>query len=105
MSGIYAVDGSLNVTVVPGTIYTGFYAADGSVNVILSPGSSYVGAYHPCGALYVSTTNTLSPSIRCPDGSLFVYTGTYTGNGQKVTVVSGSLTPGGTGATYYIYGF
>lgn len=103
MSGIAAADGSLNVTVVSGAAYTGVYAADGSINVIKSPGGTYVGAYHPCGAWYVSTTNSLN-ALRCPDGSLFIYTGTYTGIGQKVTVVSGSLS-GASAPTYYIYGF
>lgn len=98
MSGLYAADGSINVTVVDGSTYTGLYASDGSWNVIKSSGSTYVGAYHPCGALWVSITNSLGSSIRCPDGSLFVYTGSYTGNGQRVTVVSGSLSPGSSGA-------
>lgn len=107
MSGVHAADGSMNISVVSGSVYTGLYAADGSYNVVVSPGGSQVGAYSPCGAWYVTVApaNTLI-GIRAPDGSLYVYTGTYTGMGQRVTVVSGSLTPGG-GATptYYIYGF
>lgn len=94
----YAADGSINVTVVDGSSYTGLYAADGSVNVIKSTGSAYVGAYHPCGAWWVTLTpapSTGGAPIRAPDGSLNVSTSPYTNGGQKVTVVSGSLTPGG----------
>lgn len=92
MAGLYAADGSLNVTVVSGTSYTGLYAANGSYNVIKSPGTSLVGAYHPCGAMWVSISpGTLSP-MRAPDGSLYVQRSPYKENaGQKVTVVSGSL--------------
>lgn len=99
MSGLYAADGSWNVTVVSGLSNVGIYAADGSINVILSPGNTNVGAYHPCGAWYVSVApaNTWVPA-RAPDGSLYVYTGAYTGVGQRVTVVSGSLGPSGPSA-------
>lgn len=93
---LYASDGSINLTVVSGSSFTGVYANDGSYNVVVSPGT-YVGAYHPCGALYV--TVAVSPTtgalpIRAPDGSLYVSVSPYTNGGQKVTVVSGSLTPG-----------
>lgn len=93
MAGLYAADGSMNVTVVSGSTYTGIYAADGSRNVIKSPGGTYVGAYHPCGAWYVTTNTSGFVPIRAPDGSLYV---TNTGmpstdQGQPVTVVSGSL--------------
>lgn len=107
---LYAADGSWNVTVVDGSVYTGLHASDGSVNIIKSPGSSYVGSSHPCGALYVtiSTPGTFTP-IRAPDGSLYI---TDTGGmpatdiGQPVTVVSGTLHPVvGYTPTYYIYGF
>ncbi len=60
MSGVYAADGSWNVSVVDGSSFTGLYAADGSLNVIKSPGSTFVGMYHPCGALYVSGNFTPS---------------------------------------------
>lgn len=105
MSGYYAADGSMNVTVVNGLSNVGIYAADGSINVILSPGGTNVGAYHPCGAWYVSIVpaGTWVPA-RAPDGSLYVYTGAYTGVGRQVTVVSGSLSGSAT-PTYYIYGF
>lgn len=90
--GIYAADGSWNITVVSGSVYTGLYAADGSYNVVVSPGGSQVGAYAPCGAWYVTRApaSTLV-GMRAPDGSLYVYTGAYTGSGQRVTVVSGVL--------------
>lgn len=105
--GKYAANGSYNITVVTGSSYTGLYAADGSINVIVAPGGSYVGAYHACGAWYVTVSpGTLVP-IRAPDGSLYVVVAAApsTNTGQPVTVVSGSLTPGGSSATYYIYGF
>jgi hypothetical protein len=94
----YAADGSMNVTVVDGLSYTGLHAADGSINVILAPGGTYVGAYHPCGAWYVTVAPvevTRPNPIRAPDGSLNVSVSPYTNGGQRVTVVSGSLTPGG----------
>lgn len=90
----YAANGSMNVTVVPGTSYTGYYAADGSVNVIKSPGTGFVGAFHACGAQYVTVApaSTLVP-LRAPDGSLYVSVaaGPSVNNGQPITVVSGSL--------------
>lgn len=95
--GFYAPNGSMNVTVVDGSTYTGYYAADGSVNVVVAPGGSYVGASHACGAQYVTVSpGTLVPR-RAPDGSLYVVVQAAPSNnsGQPVTVVSGSLTPGG----------
>lgn len=99
-----AADGSFNVSVVSGSVYTGLYAADGSYNVVASPGSSYVGLYHPCGALYVTpVTDTTFRSFIAPDGSMYV---TNTGmpgknQGQPVTVVSGTLFgPPPTGSYY-----
>lgn len=92
----YAANGSMNVTVVDGSVYTGLYAADGSVNVIKSPGGSYVGAYHPCGAWWVTLTTTTNSPIRAPDGSLYVddVNGPPSKDtGQPVTVVSGTLHP------------
>lgn len=90
----YAADGSLNVSVVDGSVYTGLYAADGSYNVVISDGSAYVGAYHPCGAWNV--TDAPAPStgalpLRAPDGSLNVSQTPYTNGGQHVTVVSGTI--------------
>lgn len=95
----YAADGSMNVTVVSGASYTGLYAVDGSINVIKAPGGSYVGAYHPCGAWWVTVTAAPSVGaspIRAPDGSLNVSENPYTNGGRRVSVVSGSLNPGGT---------
>lgn len=101
MSGLFANDGSWNVTVVSGSSYTGLMASDGSVNVVASPGNSIVGAYHPCGALYVTkiTSAPSVPSIRAIDGSLNVSTSTYViPNSQKITVVGGSFGPSTPGA-------
>lgn len=105
MSGIYAADGSFNVTVVDGTSYTGVMAADGSYNVIKSPGNAEVGAYHPCGAYWVTLTDGSKTGYRAPDGSLYITDSPYTLNGAaKVTVVSGTLHPGG-GAPFLFYIF
>lgn len=92
MSGIYAADGSINVTVVDGSTLTGLYAADGSWNVVNSPGTGLVGAYHPCGAYYVKLTASDVFSIRAADGSLYVNTSNNIKQGQRVTVISGVLT-------------
>jgi hypothetical protein len=91
--GIYATDGSINVTVVDGTAFTGLYADDGSWNVILAPGDTFSGAQAACGALYVTVGTGETEEIKAPDGSLYVQETPYTGNGQRVTVVSGTLTP------------
>lgn len=101
----YANDGSMNVSVVSGSSYTGLYAIDGSINVVKAAGSTPVGAYHPCGGLWVTVSPGTSVSRQAPDGSLYVNTTLAKDGSQPVTVVSGSLTPGGSSATYYIYGF
>lgn len=89
----YSSDGSINITVVDGTEYTGLYATDDSWNVVLAPGDTFVGTYHPCGAYYVTVGDGTVIDIKAPDGSLFVQEDPFTGNGLKVTVVSGTLTP------------
>lgn len=106
MSGLYAVDGSINVTVVDGSSWTGLEAADGSWNVVASNGSSFVGVQHPCGAYWVTPTSSAS-SVYAPDGSLNVQQSPYGSSGPiKITVVSGSFTPGSSSTpTYYILGF
>lgn len=97
MAGIYAANGSINVTVVDGTARTGLYAADGSWNVVVATGLTPVGAYHPCGALWVTPVFSITTPLpfRAPDGSMYVVDGTTSGksvaSGQPVTVVSGSL--------------
>lgn len=98
MAGVYAADGSLNVTVVDGSTRTGIYAANGSLNVVLAPSpvTAPVGAYHPCGAWYVTVAPSGVHPIRAPDGSLYVSESPYTDFGQRVTAVSGDLTPSGT---------
>lgn len=106
---LYATDGSVNVTVVNGSTSTGIYASDGSINVVVATGGIYLGAYHPCGAWWVTvapTPSVVPNPLRAPDGSLYVSVTPFTNGGQHVTVVSGSLTPGGSYIpTYYIYGF
>lgn len=101
---LYASDGSRNVSVVDGSTYTGIQANDGSYYVVVSPGTSHVGVNHPCGAYWV-TVATNPQGVYAPDGSYNVSVSPYTNGGMRVTVISGSLTPGGTTATYYIYGF
>lgn len=101
--GLHAADGSLNLTVVSGSVYTGLFAADGSLNVILAPGGVYVGSHHPCGALYVTLVTSGVVGYYAADGSMNVIQSPYTPTGgTKVTVVTGSLSPGGTG--YLPYG-
>lgn len=55
MTGLYSVDGLINITQVSGSSYTGIYAVDGSINVVIDD-ALYRGAYHPCGALRMSSS-------------------------------------------------
>lgn len=90
MAGLYAADGSWNVTVVTGLDRVDYYALDGSVNVT---GSTGTGAMHPCGCLAVTSTpdDTEFWGRYAPDGSLYV-SSTFPNTGcQRVTFVSGSL--------------
>jgi hypothetical protein len=64
---LYAVDGSIVVTIVDGTTYTGLYAADGSWNV--TEDGTY-GLYHPCGAYRVTVVDgSTYTGIQAADGS------------------------------------
>ena len=90
MAGLYAADGSYNISVVNGSTRTGAYAADGSINVVVSDGNGIKGAIHPCGAWYV-TVAVNAKTMKAPDGSLYVQASPYTKGGQRVTVVSGAL--------------
>lgn len=96
MSGLYAADGSINVTVVDGSSYTGLYAADGSWNVFKADGTHF-GYYHPCGAMIVTVASTGTVvGSHAADGSVNVCTSPYDPSGAlRVTVVSGSLGGGG----------
>lgn len=67
-NGLYASDGSLRTTTVPGTSFTGLYAADGSVNIVVDDASHY-GPYHPCGA--VRTSSTTASRIQDPSGAYY----------------------------------
>lgn len=92
MSGIQAIDGTTNVTVVSGASYTGFYAVDGSVNVVQRDGTTNVGSQHPCGALNVFRSVGGS-GHQHSSGSINVSkTGSFVEGTRKVTVVSGVLT-------------
>lgn len=104
--GLYASDGTYNVTVVDGTTFTGIYASDGSINVVVAPGDSFVGLYHPCGAFYVTVTDGSSyAGSRAPDGSMNVIESADRASGAMcVTVVSGSLA-GESGQTASLYWF
>lgn len=98
MAGVYAADGSINVTVVSGSSYTGLYATNGSINVVLSPGTGYVGLYAPCGAWYVTLISSGPANYQAIDGSLNVTQSPYILTGAvRVTSVSGSLSPSGGG--------
>lgn len=103
-SGVYAVDGSLRVTVVTGSSHVGTYAPDGSLNVKVR--STETGYYHSSGAMLVTVRSSAGASVYAPDGSLYVSTTPYVYGSQRVTVVSGSLGGGGgSSATYHIYFF
>lgn len=103
MAGRYASDGSINVTVVSGSSITGLNALDGSLNVILSPGT-LVGLHHPCGAMYVTLVSSGIHGYYAADGSMNIAVSPYTSTGAtRVTVVSGSLST--YVPTYYILGF
>ena len=92
MSGVYAADGSTNVTVVSGSSLTGLYAADGSINVFKPSGLAPVGIYAPCGAKNVTVVTSGQHGYYAPDGSMNIAVSPYTAKGaQRVTVVSGSL--------------
>lgn len=55
MAGIYAADGSINVTVVDGNSIVEAYASDGSWNVLVSDGANGP-VRDPSGALRVTLT-------------------------------------------------
>src|SRR4051812_12647157 len=102
MSGLYAADGSWNVTVVTGSSFTGVFAADGSLNVKVR--TSEYGIYHSCGAILVTVRSVPGAGLYAPDGSWYVSASPYVYGSQRVTVVSGSLGGGGTFVpTYPIY--
>ena len=91
MAGLYATNGTLNVTVVSGSALTALHAADGSWNVVSVPGSSITGIMHACGAYNVVNNITGISGTYAPCGAFFVQTTPFTTGGLKVTVVSGSL--------------
>lgn len=66
--GLYAPDGSVRITVVPGTSYTGRYAADGSLNVVNEAGP----LIHPCGALRGQTSLLTYTGLSSPSGALYM---------------------------------
>lgn len=90
-TGKGAVDGSWNIAVVNGVTQTGLYSVDGAVNVFQNPAGGPIGAYAPCGALNV--TVPVSPVINriASNGSLNISVTPFTNGGQRVTVVSGVL--------------
>lgn len=98
-TGLYAADGSWNVTLVTGTTYTGLYSNSGGYNIVFAPGNVYVGAQHPCGALWVTTApSSIYPTpARAPDGSLYVSVSPYVNGGQRITLIGLSLPSGAIG--------
>lgn len=84
-NGVYAADGSWNVTVVSGTDTNGMYAPDGSIRVVVR--TIEYGIYHYSGAILVTVRTTPGSSIYTPDGSLYVSESPYVYGSQKVTVV------------------
>lgn len=89
--GLYATDGSINVSIVDGSTRTGLYATDGSWNVVKNDGSTWCGLYHPCGAFNVFRGSTPS-CYWSTTGALNVST-TGTNGYNRITVVSGSFGP------------
>lgn len=92
MAGIYAADGTINVTVVDGTSRVNTYAADGSLNVQVSPGTGWVGIFAPCGALYITPYEGAGPTTYyAADGSVNMKETLSPFGGMRVTVISGAL--------------
>src|SRR5258705_12077968 len=92
MAGLYAANGTINVTVVSGASITGKYAVDGSWNVVQVFGGTFTGLNHPCGALNVFVTAASPPGYYAACGAMNVSTTGNLPNTVPVTVVSGSLT-------------
>lgn len=92
MAGIYAADGSINVTVVDGSSLVEAYASDGSWNVLVSDGSNGP-VRDPSGALRVTLTTDASAKRYAADGSIHV-SETKLHSPLWVTAVSGSLSGG-----------
>lgn len=91
MAGIYAADGSINVTQVSGAAYVGRYAPDGSMNVFISSGTSPVGKTHASGAQQIVRNLSGTQHYHHGDGSTLIQTTPYTLGGQRITIVSGSI--------------
>jgi hypothetical protein len=92
MAGLYAADGSWNVTVVDGSAYVGLYAADGSINVIQSDGDMGP-LMHPCGAIRVTLTVDVVPGLYVTDGSWYCTESPFVSGALRVTAVTGSFGP------------
>ncbi len=84
--GLYASNGSINVTVVTGSSYVGMYAPDGSMNVT---GSDGTGLHHRCGAL--SVTSSLDGNVLtgryAPDKSMYINSSGFNNGSQYVTYI------------------
>ena len=89
--GLYANDGSINVTVVDGNSYVGAQAADGSLNVLVVDGSDYTGLLAGCGAVNVIATVADSNSYFHPCGAWYVSESPYDIGAVRVTVITGSI--------------
>lgn len=70
-NGIYASDGSIRVTFVPGTSWTGLYAPDGSINAVVDDNGN--GLYHKCGAWRVNST-VVKGKTYDPSGAYYLST-------------------------------
>lgn len=98
MSGLYAADGSINVSVVSAS-GSQLYASDGSWNVIHVDGVGVVDT--TTGALRVTLTTSNQNSLYAPDGSRYISVSPYKTNTIRITVVSGSFGPPPSGGLYY----
>jgi hypothetical protein len=89
MSGLFAGDGSLNITVVTDNSHEGQYAPDGSLYV--KQHSTEVGVYSASGAMVVTKRTVAVPAIVAQDGSINVSVSPYVSGTMRVTVVGGVL--------------
>ena len=92
MAGLYATNGSLNVTVVLGAANVGRYAPDRSMNVFQPNGLAWAGNNNKCGAMNVTKVTAGQAHRYAKDGSTNVTISPFVANGaQRITVVAGVL--------------
>lgn len=90
MPGLYAADGSWNVSVETAANTRGVQATHGGLNVFKAA-SGGKGAQGPSGQIRVTYTAAAVNTAMAPDGSLYVTKSPYVKGAQPVTVISGAL--------------